>query len=253
MNDSDPRPMPPQVLAAYRDPLDLGELFATNVVPSKYRLAVRDELLRRLVTKYGDAEIKSGSRFVSVARRVKRLDDPWESIELLMSIPEYGGEEIVKLELAHTMQPYWARWWTLFEWKNWDDIHVWRNTARVVLGDRQLRWLAAQYARSVFSRTPQKDYYVCREAIESAEAYAADPSDDNLDRMEAARLSAFVTIREAYVAGAYVVASSAQIAFGDALYFASAYHSAPSYDLTAALTRKLITPTLITSASRGLR
>ena len=76
MKDSDPRPMPPEVARAYRDPLELGLLFATDVFSPKDRLAVRDELLRRLVGKYGNAEPSplpmppSITRLVQVTRMV---------------------------------------------------------------------------------------------------------------------------------------------------------------------------------------
>lgn len=109
MKDSDPRPMPAEVARAYRDPLELGELFATDVFTNETRLQVRDELLRRLLTKYGNAELPSGSKFVTVTQRVTKFKkNPWKSIELMMSVPEYGGKDAVKLELAHVMQPYWA-------------------------------------------------------------------------------------------------------------------------------------------------
>jgi len=85
MKDSDPRPMPSEVARAYRDPLELGALFATEVFADTVRLAVRDELLRRLVGKYGNAEIESGSKFATVTQRVARFKkNPWKSINLLM-------------------------------------------------------------------------------------------------------------------------------------------------------------------------
>jgi hypothetical protein len=259
MNDSDPRPMPPQVLTAYRDPLELGELFATDVFTDQDRFAVRDELLRRLVEKYGNAEIESGSKLVTVTQHVAKFKkNPWNSIDSLMSVPEYGSES-VKLELAHIMQPYWAKWWDRFEWSRSDSVYRWRDIAKIVLGDRQLRWLAAQYARSVIDRTRPLDRKVCLESVQSAEAYALDPSQLNWQRMrtasDAASDASDAAYADAYAASDAYAAYAAYAAATDAAYaaYANAAASDAAYVTLAALTRRLITPTLITSASRGLR
>jgi hypothetical protein len=266
MKDSDPRPMPPEVQRAYRDPLELGELFATEVFSDKDRIAVRDELLRRFVGKYGNAEIESGARLTTATQRVARFKkNTWKSIDLLMSMPEYGGKESVMLELAHVMQPHWTEWWDIFEWSNWDSIARWQSIAMIVLGDRQFRWLAAQHARAAIDLARPQNRRVCLEAIEAAEVCALDPSKLNAARMSAARKSvaraddayaADAAAYAAYAAAAYAAdayAYAANAADAAAAAYDAAYSDAAAAARLAALTRRLITPTLITSASRGLR
>jgi hypothetical protein len=257
--------MPPEVARAYRDPLDLDELFATDVFTEQDRFAVRDELLRRLVGKYGNAEIESGSKFSTVKQRVGRFrKNPWNGINLLMSVPEYGGKDAVKLELAHVMQPYWGKWWDGFEWIDVGSIRNWRDTAAIVIGDRQFRWLAAQYARYVLD-TDRSVRAASLKAIKAAEAYAVDPSIENRVRMQDAR--SFLD-GPAFEAASYygydALSSGGNAAVDTVLSAVDAVLSAvsfaePSVDVEfvyarlAELTRRLITPTLITSASRGLR
>jgi len=263
MKDSDPRPMPPEVQRAYRDPLELGELFATDVFTDEDRFAVRDELLRRLVGKYGNAEIESGARLTTVTQRVAKFrKNVWKSIDLLMSVPEYGGKESGKLELAHIMQPYWAKWWDGFEWSDWRSISRWRDIVVIVLGDLQFRWLAAQYARSVIDLTRPPDRDVCLDAIDVAEDYAADPSAKNMARMDAAFVAVGNTPSSAAAAASAAVVRyfNSSISAANAAAVAAAANAAAAasakddvYSQLAALTRRLITPTLITSASRGLR
>ena len=267
MKDSDPRPMPPEVARAYRDPLELGELFATDVFTDQDRFAVRDELLRRLVTRFGNAELPSGSKFATVTQRVARLKkNPWKSIDLLMSVPEYGGMDEVKLELAHIMQPYWAKWWDGFEWIEIDfgSIRNWRDTAAIVIGDRQFRWLAAQYARYVLD-ADRSVRAASLKAIKAAEAYAVDPSIENRVRMQYDRSFLDGPAFEAASYYGYDAFSSGGNAAVDTVLSAvdtvlsAVSFAEPSVDVVfvyarlAALTRRLITPTLITSASRGLR
>jgi hypothetical protein len=271
MNDNEPRPMPPEVLRAYRDPLDLAKLLATDVFTDESRLEVRDELLRRLITKYGSAEIEFGPRLLTVTQGVAKFrNNPWKGIDLLRSVPEYG-DDVVMDELAHIMQPYWAKWWEWFRWSDWASLRRWRNIAIIVLGNRQFRWLAAQYARSVVDLAGEQNRRACVDAIEIVEAYALDPSDKNKAKMEVAR-----AVADAARAAVAADAGSAAMADGssavnavraatrtgipdaayslyDAAYYAAKASGDSQYKQFVAITRRLITPTLITSASRGLR
>lgn len=292
MNDSDPRPMPPEVQRAYRDPLKLDELFATDVFTNETRLQVRDELLRRLVSKHGNVEVEIGRNLVPMADAVSRFMNPWYGIDELMSAHEYGGTEAVAIDLAHIMQPHWSAWWDAFDWGERYLITRWVNIARIVLGERQFRLLSAQYGRSVIDLAPPQDREVCIKAIEASEEYSRVPSGRNGNALSiagrsasyAAGAAAAVSNRDGSVAGAaslaayYAVSSIAAATAGaDAPSWsnpaAGAAASAASnaanamnvasrvtagVRLTASpslaeLTKQLITPTLITSASRGLR
>ena len=248
--------MPPEVARAYRDPLRLDELFATDVFTDEDRFAVRDELLRRLVGKYGNAEIESGARLTTVTQRVARFKkNPWKSIDLLMSVPEYGGKESVKLELAHIMQPYWAKWWNDFQWLDWDSV---LNIEHIVLGDRQLRWLAAQYARSVVDLADPRNRGKYINAVELAEKSSVDPTSVNYSIMNAAREEVYAAAEEARRYGIDDYAAEAMpyvLSYDplDAAYYTAIYSSTATLERVVSITKQLITPTLITSASRGLR
>ena len=274
MKDSDPRPMPPEVQRAYRRPLELGRLFATDVFSPKDRLAVRRELIGRLVARHGNAEVESPFGFVSVPQRAAELERPWKGIDLLMSVPEYGGKDAVKLELAHVMQPYWSKWWDRFDWADWQSISRWKDTVAIVLGDRQLLWLSAQYARSVIWIADPESRDTLVAAFESIEDYSTSNSSGDLDRMLEMSREARMCAEVAEGVAAYDAAYSASWASSDAASEESAAHAAYSAAAAASnavvanryvaatstqlaqlasLTKRLITPTLVTSASRGLR
>jgi len=262
--------MPSEVARAYRDPLELGVLFATEVFTDQDRFAVRDELLRRLVGKYGNAEIESGSKLATITQRVAKFKkNPWKSIDLLMSVPEYGGKESVKRELAHVMQPYWSKWWDSFMWRDWESISKWNRIADIVLGSGQLRWAAAQYARAVIDLVRQKDRQAALAAIEAAERFAADESSDNARRMAEEVGKAYYLADQSFNSPSEGAAIGAAIMSGSMSAFVPGYavfaaNTALStawnrlayyepYARLMSLTRQLIIPTLITTASRGLR
>jgi len=270
MLDSDPRPMPPQVLAAYQDPLDLAGLLASSVFTDKERFAVRDELLKRLIVKHGsvDVEIGKGHKLMPIRKRVAQFKkNVWSSIELLLSVEEYGERDSVLLELAKAMQPYWYRWWESFEWRSCKDVQLCFETASTVLGRRQMSWLAAQYARSVVGYVRASDRVVILDAIVAVETWAITPSAENQKR--AKELDYPVARIAGYSSGGYSAAYAASFAVrsisGDGhpyvdyvAYAADAAARAKAvvsgYDAgisgIASLTRRLITPTIITKASR---
>jgi len=167
-------------------------------------------------------------------------------------------------------------------------MYRYQDVANIVLGERQYRWIAAQYARAVIDMTRPQDRDVVIYAIEAAEAYALDSSEGNLNLMIAARnrssvaymevvaysvdapdavfraacaASAAVSTANSAAASATSAAVSAaaavNVAVDAAANSAAAVNAVAArvnaYKQLAALTRQLITPTLITSASRGLR
>jgi len=263
MKDSDPRPMPPQVLAAYRDPLNLTDLLASEVFTNSDRLAVRYELLERLIKKHGNVEVEigKGTRTLPIRKRVAQFKKSvWNSIEVMIASEELGGREAVMLELASVMQPDWLRWWEAMSWRDYESVNSSIFISGHVLGHRQLTWLAAQHARSVVGLSSERQVSV--DAISAAEAWAIVPSEENRER--ARRASA-----AAYDADAYAAACAADAAYYDtaraaarAAVRAAAYAATDAYAASYAdadyprlceLTKRLITPTLITRASRGIR
>lgn len=273
MNDSDPRPMPPQVLAAYRDPTKLRELLESEVFTEGEASDVRDELLDRLVKKHGNVEISGiGPRLVSIQflkRIAQRKINTWDSISIMISVEEYGGPDAVLPELATVMQPYWSRWWESMRWEDQADVRRCLFVASNVMGKRQFVWLSAQYARIVVDAV----LYDCRDyalsAIEAAESFSAFPSEKNQEQARRAANGAWLpssyTSSESALNAASSAADGARSSHA-ATYTESAaansaeasvgfegYSSAAAYSRLCSLTKRLIAPTLITNASRGLR
>ena len=291
MNDSDPRPMPPVVARAYRDPLNLTDLLESEVFPPRERLAVRDELLERLIRKHGNVEVEigKGTRTLPIRKRVAQFrKSVWGSIEVIFAAEELGGREAVMLELATVMQPHWLRWWDKMGWDSYDSLREFTKISASVLGSRQLTWLAAQYARSVIELTSGSARQASLAAISAAEALAIVPSEENRKRASRAADAADdtsdagdltyaaynATLAAAQAAYSAFFANSAKAANANANATSDAAYSAVSAAAAAAaatagvgrgqfvgaannrlseLTKRLITPTMITHASRGLR
>jgi hypothetical protein len=57
--------MPPEVQRAYRDPLKLTELLDSHAYSESDRLFVRDELLRALVSRFGEVEVFVGDKGIA--------------------------------------------------------------------------------------------------------------------------------------------------------------------------------------------
>ena len=280
MNDSDPRPMPPQVLAAYRDPLDLSALFASEVFSASDRIKIRDELLDELIDAYGSVELPRGASYVSVRDRLSPLKkNVWKSIDILSSIEEYGGKDAVMARLARLMEPNWIRWWRDGDSMpmEWDDVII------LVLGDRQLRWMSCQCARDCIDNTSPNDRSAVLTAIQSAEAFCIDPSEAKRSAMKSARYDAWLAAASYSRPYRYPIGTRGY-SMGEAA-FAAVRSSEASISLFStiglsarskasarrrsknerramiveeeqrlmSLARSLITPTLITHASRGLR
>jgi hypothetical protein len=274
MKDSDPRPMTPTVLAAYSDPLNLKELLASVVFTDRERFDVRDKLLERLISKHGSVEVLQNKRFLPIRERVSKFKKrAWNSIEVMVAAEEYGGRDSIMLDLATIMQPYWHRWWETFsfavEFSRFEAVSI------LVLGDRQLRWISAQLARVALPRVLPSNVDVCISAIEAAEEYCESPSFRTEEPMlamsikagDAASLRTPIRNFRSYNAARASasasqahpsVASSLMFAFGS---FASSEYSSFTVGEAAvkaeetlnSVVRSLITPTLITRPSRGLR
>jgi len=270
MKDFDPRPMPPTVLAAYRDTLNLTELLASSVFTDSERFAVRDELLDRLVRKHGNVEVEigKGTRTLPIRKRVAQFrKSVWGSIEVMIAAEELGGREAVMLELASVMQPYWLRWWETMDWSDYDSMQDSMRSLDDVLGSRQLTWLSAQYARSVIdiASASEREFYI--DAISAAEAWAIVPSRENRERARLAAAIAAEVASDAYNADFpavdaarcsfvhYASSGAFRAAENSARFYAAAY-ATDTYvarSRLCELTKRLITPTLITHASRGIR
>lgn len=274
MRDNDPRPMPPQVLAAYRDPLNLKQLLASVVFTDRERFDVRDELLERLISKHGSVEVEQNKRLLPIRKRVSKFKKrAWSSIDVMVAAEEYGGRDSIMIELATVMQPYWHRWWETFsfavELSRFEDVSI------HVLGDRQIRWISAQLARIALPRALPSNVDVCISAIESAEECCESPSLRAEEAMRAMSVKAGdaallrtpisnfrsyqATLASASASQAHPSAANALMyAFGS---FASSEYSSFTVGEAAVkaeqtlngVVRSLITPTLITHASRGLR
>lgn len=191
MNDSDPRPMPPQVLAAYRDPINLSSLFECGLLTYNEQDKVRDDLLRLLVARHGNVYVDVKNKTYSIRARVAHFarSSAWVGIDAMMQVQEYGGKEGVARALAEVMQPFWNRWWDnmVVAHESTTSSTSFVDCASSVLGHRQLRWLSAQYARHALPIVDkQKDLDACVAAIGAAEEYADNPSGKTLAEMEAA-------------------------------------------------------------------
>lgn len=277
MNDSDPRPMPPQVQRAYRDPTKLRELLSSEVFTESEASDTRDELLDRLVKKYGNVEIEGTDVFgkpnlvsIQFLKRIARRNiNIWDSISIMLSVEEYEGPDAVLPELAKVMQPYWSRWWESMRWEDQADARRCLFVASNVMGKRQFVWLSAQYARIVVDAVLYDDKDYALSAIEAAESFSAFPSEKNQEKARRAANGAWLpssyTSSESALNAASSAADGARSSHA-ATYTESAaansaeasvgfegYSSAAAYSRLCELTKRLITPTLITSASRGLR
>lgn len=176
----------------------------------------------------------------------------------MMTVPDYGGEESVSRELAAVMQPYWFHWWSRFSWGDFRDVVDWKGVVQLVLGSGQRLWIGAQFARSVIDNVVGPIRRDCESAIETSEQYAESSSGIIRDRMNRIRQKLEPYTGEmntgselAIAASWYLCSSNANLAL---VYSAeNAVLSGQSYDYLARLAKQLITPTLITLPSRGVR
>lgn len=147
------------------------------------RAFVRAELLRRLVDKYGMVYLdKNGEP--SVVDYVMSLRDQAPFVRILSKISDYGGREGVAQELAAALEPFWQRWWSRLFWTNSWELSSSVSVMDKVLGERQMRWIAAQAARTTLdalSSDPSRDAALL--AIGSVEEWSVDPTKDRESRM----------------------------------------------------------------------
>lgn len=222
MRESDPRPMPSVVKAAYRNPTDLERLLSSQVYSSANRRAVRDDLLEEIVRHRGMAEISEGKNgSIPLTEAVALTKDVAKQVDVIVSAVDYGGVEETLPYLARAMETRWLQWWEEQEWKTFDHVTEWSEVIQHVVGERQSVWMAAQYARFVFELVPDAYKSIAAEAIESAEAWSLATTQEN--RQRAGRAA-----RAAYRVKESMNGSTASYAIG------AAWGSAFSADLAAA-------------------
>jgi hypothetical protein len=254
MRDSDPRPMPPVVKAAYRNTIDLLWLLGGSVYSEDDRRQVRDSLLDALTRYFGVVHLPYGDdgETVTIAQKAKSIKDTLRSIDFILSVDDYGGKNQTLPYLAEAMENRWQEWWQSVSWKTAEDTSIWVNASENVLGRRQMAWLAAQYARSVIDLTVVR--YAAVQAIEAAESWSVNPTEYNSKRAyEAFRIVSATNINDVADASYYASLSASQAArsasfelfsLGNAVY--SAIAAAPeNASLLCELTKQMITPSLV--------
>lgn len=258
MFDHEPRPMPAEVRAAYRHPVDLLGLLESEAYPEDSQRFVRDGLLELLVSDLGNIWFPHGkTQTRSLEQRVKAIRSPVRSIGFMLDVDDYGGREITLRYLAMAMETRWSLWWDLFSWSGPSSLDAWRLVTSHVLGGRQYIWIAAQCARKVLHRVREEDAGIALESIESAEAYATSPTEDNARRSElAANASRFAYGRRMEEAMLCASRASAAVASQDPSVNAVAAVSSARFALDSVrwsdgyrtlinMTRQLFAPSLL--------
>lgn len=281
MSDTEPRPMPARVQRAYRDPMDLYEVLISSVYSDEELLGTLNALATSLSERHGDVWIQINDSEETVRDRVRRMvssNSFMAVLRLLHGIEEYGGKEGVNAELARLMQPRFAEWWGRFRWNGRENVSAWMRAVNGVVGDRQFQWLLAQYARVALVSTRGETRRIALRAIEAGEAEARAPFPTEEILAESYRAQELAgrawdsertgSVREALVAASFAAKglaapewglTSRSSSFATAVDCAAAAISdrtvaGPSdYSRLAEVTRSLITPTLITSASGAAR
>lgn len=268
VKETDFREMPPQVLAAYEEPLELDKLLDSGVFTDSDRLRVRQELLDRLVKKNGNVEIEVGGRLMPVKTRVAQFrKDFWKSMDIIRGVEEFGGKEGFMTHLALVMDPYWQKWWADYYYSDSLPMSGWVNAVSCVLGARQLLWIAAQSTRRVLDLVSDRSSRVRLDAVRLAESYAIKPFDARAASAEAIRIYSLIfdSFNDAETASGRVDRSASRTALA-VLEFATVNKKIGTQTCAFAIVRSmqaygspkyvnyliktLITPTLITSASR---
>jgi hypothetical protein len=179
MNDSDPRPMPPQVSRAYHSPIDYASVLR-SFRRSMYMGRKRDVLqsaVQILEKKHGKVWVWRDEQEVLLSDLIRDGIDT-EAIQLLLyEITEYGYDDISSA-IAASMQPLWAERWESMSGSNMGRIFF---DASRFIGDRQFVWIAAQCARSVIDYPLQGIRRVALRAIEAAEQWCVSPTRLNAD------------------------------------------------------------------------
>ena len=268
VKETDFREMPPQVLAAYEDPLELDKLLDSVVFTDSDRLRVRQELLDRLVKKHGNVEVEVGGRLMPLKTRVAQFrKDFWKSMDVIRGVEEFGGKEGFMTHLALVMDPYWQKWWADYYYSDSLATSGWVNAVSCVLGARQLLWIAAQSTRRVLNLGSDRSSRVRLDAVRLAETYAIKPLDAEEASAEAIRIYSilFDSIDDTETVSSRVHRSASQTALAVSD-FATGNKKVGTHTCALAIVRSLqaygspkyvnyliktlITPTLITSASR---
>lgn len=177
MKDSDPRPMPSSVKAAYRQPIDLLGLLTSSAYATDDRKQVRDELLEALVREKGNVHLPhSKNETRTITEKCHALKDPVSAINFVLSVPDYGGMDETMPYLARAMEPRWIAWWHGQAWARQSDIFDWVKASKFVMGQRQYVWIAAQYARTVLEYNTATNRSEALKAIQAAEDWSTNQS-----------------------------------------------------------------------------
>ena len=181
--------MPHAVSGSYKDPLSLRALLLDSYIFTKEDIeAVIRTLVLRLVERHGEVDVPTNSGYFPLLERIKTLPGYSSIVVLLMSIDDYGGKEVVLADLADIMQPYWINWWKSSSW-DLRSTNFFERTLGQVLGRRQIAWINAQIARTVFNIIDDTLFWdmetkyseMSLNAIELAEKYAANGDESSFD------------------------------------------------------------------------
>lgn len=266
--------MPTEIRRAYRDPIDLVGLLQSRAYNVKQAVEVRDDLMSLLINKYGDPWVSVGSKEVRVSTRVKQFKvNVASAVEMLSTVEDYGGRDGVMSALAVAMEPRWSEWWQNFEWYDWKSVSEWRDVAWFVLGRRQFLWICAQAARSAidtadperrggylriieiaerFAVSQSKDVrqiLIDERSINSAQSGTWAPAQANIDASIMA-LGRYIVVHNGH-ASMINIAHAANALAQDAKGIGRRMTRDDAFAYLADMTRKMITPTLITDAVRS--
>ena len=291
MKDSDPRPMPASVLRAYRDPIQLRALLESDCFDRHSCFDAVEDMVYMLSDTVGDPEVTFLEDTASPIEHLPRYKNLIRSIpgtrtslvQAILDTPDFGGEEVVLPILAKAMSRRWFEWWSSFRWTDEFDITRWRRIAELVLGDVQIAWISVQCARSVLDMADPMYRRSYSDAADQLELFLSGSLDTKsflsisrtlrgssrrslsfLEPRQDTYLaisvgSAFLSSIESAVEIAYqgepFVSSGGPTALEEAsAAIVRAVEARDRYSSNlSGVARRLITPTLITSASRGLR
>jgi predicted protein tyrosine phosphatase len=279
MKSNKPKKMPASIAGKYSNFVALRPLFS-EMLATKDREAVCDAVAESLSKRYGMVYITRKGEDVPITKlREESGMHTLEFIDLLYGIDEYGGSESLSIELASAMQPYWNVWWDQFSLVTLDaDSRIIDH----VLGKEQILWISAQIARRAtrFAGPAATTLARALEVIEDWIAGRSSKSDvkrlvddilDSTDSVEADDEAPFASV-DAVMAfcdmanDTSIMAVSTFQAVVRSTSYAEGFADDPGADdaelarnrnaarsACADVARAVFTPTLITTASRGLR
>jgi len=261
--------MPPEVQRAYREKLNLQQLFSSPALRD-WKHRVMQRFLREIVKIRGNTEVtlRPDNVIVDVASLAENRGRvlPEEVISAVCASPDYGGKEGTLPILAEAMEPKWQFWWASFRLLRAQPSEL--KIMSYVLGPKQLSWIAAQSARLVLPYAGDL-YGISEQAVDIAERLITDGdamseyssilydiTQQTPARNDRRQLSASVS-RSALLSAASIgdpTPSASDAVYGAISVIRMVRGSAAIARYTLeSMIRWIITPTLITHASRGLQ